>query len=599
MFVFMRLKKFLLTAFIVLAAPCVYAAKDSPTVFRVSVMQSDEHLFHESIIENLEGALEKALGIKTKVEISTDSPETIKTKLKEGRVELVFCNSVLYRALLPYGVRDLATVHSDWNPNPNRADGAALIVKRDSEISSLNQVLNLKDPKVAMEKSRHFDVLYYILGEFETLKLDIEKFKTFLSENTRKSSELVKDVIQGKADAALLPACFLEQHVVEYPSLYREIKVLNPLRSSELPCTVSTTLYPNWSVLITPNISMKQATDIAATLLTQPKSSDGAWWSVSTQFDGVDKLLKNLKVEQYSYLREWTLRRFFEEYFPFIILFGAFLTGVILYSCVANRLIKIRTRQLSQSLLRLSKYKKEFELVRRDNEIYHRMGIVSHISSLISHELRQPLNTISCYSQGLLMRLEKGPMEQGQISDIVYQIHKKTQGADEIIKKVRDFAKFGSRPVATELNQSVRKAVDIFLLSTQCSSVVEFKPSEAAWIKIDPFELELLVLNLLRNASDALIKTANARIDVNVSINKESSEAALSVKDNGPKLTEEALIKIKRGFETTKKNGTGMGLVIVSERVSNARGKLDFTPSKDRGLLVKITFPLDTHEQKN
>ena len=218
----MRPKKFLLAVFIVLAATCVCAAKDSSPVFRVSVMQSDEHLFHESIIENLEGALEKTLGAKTKVEISTDSPETIKTKLKD---------------------------------------------------------------------------------------------------NTGKSSELVKEVVQGKADAALLPACFLEQHVVEYPSLYREIKVLNPLRSSELPCTVSTTLYPNWSVLITPNISMKQATDIAATLLTQPKSSDGAWWSVSTQFDGVDKLLKNLKVEQYSYLREWTLRRFFEEYFPFIILF--------------------------------------------------------------------------------------------------------------------------------------------------------------------------------------------------------------------------------------------------------------------------------------
>ena len=42
-----------------------------------------------------------------------------------------------------------------------------------------------------------------------------------------------------------------------------------------------------------------------------------------------------------------------------------------------------------------------------------------------------------------------------------------------------------------------------------------------------------------------------------------------------------------------------MGLVIVSESVSNARGKIDFIPSKDRGLLVKITFPLDRHEQKN
>ena len=64
----MRLKKFLLAAFMVLAAPCICAAKDSASVFRVSVMQSDEHLFHESIIENLEGTLEKALGTKTKVE---------------------------------------------------------------------------------------------------------------------------------------------------------------------------------------------------------------------------------------------------------------------------------------------------------------------------------------------------------------------------------------------------------------------------------------------------------------------------------------------------------------------------------------------------
>lgn len=83
----MRPKKFLLAVFIVLAATCVCAAKDSSPVFRVSVMQSDEHLFHESIIENLEGALEKALGAKTKVEISTDSPETIKTKLKEPNFE--------------------------------------------------------------------------------------------------------------------------------------------------------------------------------------------------------------------------------------------------------------------------------------------------------------------------------------------------------------------------------------------------------------------------------------------------------------------------------------------------------------------------------
>lgn len=86
---------------------------------------------------------------------------------------------------------------------------------------------------------------------------------------------------------------------------------------------------------------------------------------------------------------------------------------------------------------------------------------------------------------------------------------------------------------------------------------MEFKPSDAAWIKIDPFELELLVLNLLRNANEALVKTANARIEVNVSINKETSEVILTVKDNGPKLSEETLIKIKEALKPQRRTGRG------------------------------------------
>lgn len=49
-----------------------------------------------------------------------------------------------------------------------------------------------------MEKNRHCDVLYYILGEFETLKLDSEKFKTFLLDNTGKSSELERKSFREK-----------------------------------------------------------------------------------------------------------------------------------------------------------------------------------------------------------------------------------------------------------------------------------------------------------------------------------------------------------------------------------------------------------------
>ncbi len=596
-FLHWRLLLLILTAAI-LACRTPLAAQPEDEVFRLAVMRSEGLLFQEAIVENLIETLKKALGPGVRLEVFRGTAEEIKARTQARTLDLIFCNSVLYRALLPWGVRDLATLHSEWNPNPNRAEGSVLVVRRADGIIRFSDFFALTKPAIAVGKHREFDVLYYLLQEVASEGLDADRFRSFVHEREAADKEIVSDVIEGRAVAGMISTCFLEHYVVSNPYVYQDLVVLNPLRSSELPCTVSTMLYPNWSVLITPTISMKRATDVAAALLNAPRDLGEAWWSVSTQFETVDEMLRSLRVEQYAYLREWTLRKFVEKYFVLIVAFGTVFGMIVLYSILANRLIKVRTRQLSQSLSRQVKYRKEYEILAKNNEIYRRMGMVSQISSVISHELRQPLNTIGCYAQGLLMQLEKGSVPPGKIADIVYEIHRKTQHANEIIKSVRNFSKYGSRPVRLDFARSVRRAIDNYLLGSRCSEEILFHGAPDCWVAMDPFELELMVINLLRNASDALKNTANSRITVSISPEEAEPFVRLVIEDNGPKISEALLTAIQRGFESSKKEGSGMGLMIVSEIVSKSGGRLSFEAKKISGLRVVIWLPVQKNDDK-
>lgn len=566
-------------------------ASEEVPVFRIAIMQSEEHLFHKEILDNLLEGVKKALPSSTKIDVFEGTPEQIKHRVKEHKTELIFCNSILYRSLLPYGVKDLVTLQSAWNPNPNRAEGAVAVVKREGTVDSFNKLLEIQKPVFEFHTSRKMDVLYYILGEVESQHLDSERFLRFTQETHATNSEIINRVENGAITAGLLPACFLEKYAVQHPSVYKRIKVINQLRSSELPCSVSTTLYPNWSVLITPSTKIKQATDIALQLLLQPRNIDASWWSVSTQFKNVDTLLKDLRVEQYAYLREWTVRKVIEQYFPLFILAGALLIGGVLYVLFANRLIKVRTKQLSQSLSRQSKYRKEYEMLKKDNAIYERMGVVTQISSIITHELRQPLNSISCFARGLLMQLESKEVPQETIANVVFEIDKKTQKADEIIRKVRNFSRYGRSPSVLELNQAVRNSIDSYLLSSNGSELIHFEASSKVFIYIDPFELELLVLNLLRNSSEALVNRANARISVWLQSSAQPGFVKLIFEDNGNSVSENTIEKLKHGLETSKNEGTGIGSKIVSEIVYHAHGYLNYKALKKGGLSVTIQFP--------
>ena len=346
-----------------------------PQTLHVAVMDSDGLLNRKEIVRDFVSIVSSSVPSNTAVVVETLSPAALAEAVRQGRIDVFFANSVFYRSMLPYGVKDIATVHSEWTPNPNSADGAAIFVSRSR--SDINSIKDLKGSSVAVSDISSPDAWYFALGAVKNVGADPDKFFGRVVQTRARSISVVKKVLSGQTDAGVIPACFLELYVLERPQIFEEVKVLDYLKSSELPCTVSTPLYPNWTVAVTPSCSMTAARIITKNLLSIPENPPRSWWAVSTKFDQVDRLLRDLKVEQYAILRQWSVQRVLREYGLFVGVFIALFIGLAFYGFFANRLIRRRTRQLAVSLARQAQVQRKFESARKNLSALTRMGLLT------------------------------------------------------------------------------------------------------------------------------------------------------------------------------------------------------------------------------
>ena len=214
-------------------------------------------------------------------------------------------------------------------------------------------------------------------------------------------------------------------------------------------------------------------------------------------------------------------------------------------------------------------------------------GILSQLSHMFAHELKQPLSTVVNYANGLKMY-----GEQKTLDPIVSQGIESSKAA-QIVDRVREYAK-SSRSVdsqsTTDLSLITRKAIDAFRLyvSTQCRLQIDLP--QKAQINGDPFELEILVLNLLRNAADA-VELLKDKALIKVSLTSEDGDWVLSITDNGPPVPDEVLERMKKALQNSlKADGLGLGLKIVFAIAERHRVELTFSRVDPQGLRAEIHF---------
>ena len=110
-------------------------------------------------------------------------------------------------------------------------------------------------------------------------------------------------------------------------------------------------------------------------------------------------------------------------------------------------------------------------------------------------------------------------------------------------------------------------------------------------------ELELAILNLLRNAADALKASGRPHPEIRLAVKKDGGLCRITVSDNGPALAPDALRRLGEPLQSAKPEGLGLGLVIVRSIAESHGGRLLLEALPGGGLSAAIELPLQEEEE--
>ena len=222
-----------------------------------------------------------------------------------------------------------------------------------------------------------------------------------------------------------------------------------------------------------------------------------------------------------------------------------------------------------------------------------RLVAAGEIASSIAHELNQPLAAIVSYLSGALRRLRAGRATPEAIAGAMEEAAREAERAGDIIRRVRDFVRARDATlVAADLNGIVSKAARLVARDAERFGArleVRLTPTlpEA---RGDPVLLEQVVINLLRNALEAMIDTPSDRRVVEIATARAGDGTLeVAVADGGPGVAPEAAARLFEPFFTTKAEGTGLGLNICRSIVEGHGGRIAMAPSPLGGALFRFT----------
>ncbi len=560
-------------------------AQGAEPLIRVGMTEGGHEKEHTQVFDETRDALIKKFG-KENVSFDLIHVNQLVSKIFSGEVNFFISTTGLSRRLQADGARDLATLTSKRFPDPNLSYGSVFLTRKDSGISS---IADMQEKVLVGNRPLGFYGYVVPIGEIARHGYKPKDFfskEIFLDSG---SHNVLASLLRGEGDVATVPSCFLEDNYPEAHPFRKDLKAINVLESK--PCVRSTPAYPNWAFSSSPGTSPEVARDVLKTLLDMPTDSKGYRWSIATNFSGTDQLYKDLKEGMYIILNEWSLKTFFKEYKPWFFSLTVLLICLAGYSALLNYLVRKKTRQLQRSI----KHQQVLQKRSRDSEAkfesLQKLGIIGQMSSMIAHELRQPLSTLRLYAQGLQRKLERGEWSIEQSSEVLSKIVTQAERAEQIVQSVRNYAK-SKRSEKQEicLTEIVNNALYAFKQSGRFRRNVIVSIAEDIRLFANPMEFELAILNLLRNSADSLASLNHKDPKIELAVRRNGDFAEIEVKDNGAKVSEADLQAAVVPLRSSKENGLGIGLSLVNNIMENHGGSLVLHTRKGGGVTAVLSL---------
>ena len=233
-------------------------------------------------------------------------------------------------------------------------------------------------------------------------------------------------------------------------------------------------------------------------------------------------------------------------------------------------------------------------------ELFHasRLNDMGEVVASLAHEIGQPIAAIQNFAAAY-RRILDGTGEPPK-TDLVDLIEAQVRRAAEILKRLRGF--IAKRPLERRVAK-IKDLVDdaIQLAPLRSRAHVEHRPPAAddadLSVYVDPILIGQVLVNLLRNADDALIQTREPQIQVGATRAKPGM-VRISVYDNGAGVDPQAVDGVFRPFFSSKAEGLGVGLSIGKAIVESYGGVLTYRPNAPRGSIFEFTLPICTGDEE-
>ncbi len=229
-------------------------------------------------------------------------------------------------------------------------------------------------------------------------------------------------------------------------------------------------------------------------------------------------------------------------------------------------------------------------------ELVHasRLASLGEITSMIAHEVNQPLSASGTYlevARELLAAERKEDRDRGLIA--MEQAATQIRRVGETVRRIREFARKRTPELAMEdINRVIEEANAIAALGSKAKQIhTTFDlSSQRPHSKVDRIQIQQVIMNLVRNAIDAMATHDRRELVLQSRLN-DTGQIEISVMDSGPGVTEADAKRLFTAFMTTKKDGTGLGLAICRTIVESHGGRLWHEKSPLGGAAFKFTLP--------
>jgi len=295
-------------------------------------------------------------------------------------------------------------------------------------------------------------------------------------------------------------------------------------------------------------------------------------WLLVTLFAAVPNFLVAAYAGSARFSVGWYTARGFALIASFLVLSVLVTEMTVLYSRLANALVMQR------------------------RERANRLVSIDAATAAIAHEIRSPLGSITLNADSAQQELVAQSPRLEELSAILGDIRDASLRVNETITSVRRLFKDATdRPGRISIEDVARQGLRLLQHELQANAVVvvtDFR-GEASFVHADPVQMQQVILNLLKNAMEAMTFTPRdgRRLHIGTRIER-NSFVLLSIQDSGTGVSPQDRDRVFEAFFTTKPEGMGLGLAICRTIIERYEGRLLLGVSGPRGSTFEIILPV-------